>query len=264
MMLRLTEGYIFNMIKKKGENVLKKIWVCDDNEGCLAQIDALLRKTLQQLKEEAEIVLVKSGKELLNMLVCEHEWVDIIFLDIEMPEINGFKVARQLDAVRQTSLLVFMSSYDEFILGSFEYEPFRFIQKSHIETQILPVLRAAFTKLKGSGTTAIVVKTDEYDEVQIYLSEIKYIEKQNRRLAIYYDDNKVAYSWKSIKQMMELTAGYQFVRIHNSCIVNPYQVKAICKGKNMLELYDGRTLAIGRGRLTQIRRQLTEAWGEQV
>ena len=73
----------------------------------------------------------------INNILC-----DIVFLDIDMPEMNGFDIAKILNNIRPDITIIFVSSFDNFVFESFEYHPFRFVRKSNLKEDIDSALNA--------------------------------------------------------------------------------------------------------------------------
>ena len=72
------------------------------------------------------------GQSFLNML-AQHFRFDIVFLDIEMPGIDGISVCRKIREVAPQTIVVFVSNKEELVFQTFEVQPFRFIRKSELK-----------------------------------------------------------------------------------------------------------------------------------
>ena len=71
----------------------------------------------------------------------------IIFLDIEMQEMNGIEVARRLRELEKDFLLVFITGYDNYMLESFEVLPFRYVLKPIDSEKLEPILQQIMIEL---------------------------------------------------------------------------------------------------------------------
>ena len=81
--------------------------------------------------------MYSTGKKLVE--VCEQEEIDVLFLDIDMPEVDGFKIAESVRKKELNCLIVFCSNYSDFVFKSFRYEPFSFLCKENYQEQLSDV-----------------------------------------------------------------------------------------------------------------------------
>ena len=111
-----------------------KIAFCDDNSEFLLLLNEIVTKECQKtshLNEEIELgYAFGSGKELIEYISENH--VDVVLLDIDMPNMNGFEVAKLLCDEYKDIKIVFMSAYDNLVYSTFEFYPFAYLRKSHI------------------------------------------------------------------------------------------------------------------------------------
>ena len=114
------------------------IAVCDDN----FQFAQLLKQYLQKLcthsipsRVDCRIApIFNSGAEVLEYL--QSNTIDILFLDIDMPHTNGFELAKILCDIYPSTIIIFVSSYEEFVYSSFEFCPFSFLRKAHLSKEL--------------------------------------------------------------------------------------------------------------------------------
>ncbi|MDO4297175.1 MAG: LytTR family DNA-binding domain-containing protein [Lachnospiraceae bacterium] len=111
-----------------------QIYVCDDEPQILKVISEKIRSYLP----DDTVTGLSSGRELMERMAEVH--CDILFLDIDMPDLTGMDIAQQLNAREQKLLLVFVTSHDELVYESLQYHPFGFIRKSCFEKEIRKIL----------------------------------------------------------------------------------------------------------------------------
>ena len=113
------------------------IAVCDDDRLFAAKLKEKIRYLCAcRLPERIECHVEEefcSGSDVLVYL--ENHPINILFLDIDMPEMSGFTIAEQLNRKYPDTLLLFVSAHEQFVYSSFEYSPFRFLRKSHLESR---------------------------------------------------------------------------------------------------------------------------------
>lgn len=101
-----------------------KIAVCDDEEEFCQKIKNSLEKTVSN---DDEIKYFNNGIELLNHMRKDN--FDIVYLDIEMPSMNGIETAEQLLQINRGILIIFVSSYSCYISKAFKLDAFQFLIK---------------------------------------------------------------------------------------------------------------------------------------
>lgn len=101
--------------------------ICDDDTNDIA----IMKKNILQYTIESDNNIVVSSYFSASDLLSDYKnhLYQIVLLDIEMPDINGMELARQLRDMDDDLLIVFTTSYPEYMHESFEVQPFQFITK---------------------------------------------------------------------------------------------------------------------------------------
>lgn len=109
-----------------------KIALCDDEESMVnLEKDKLIEMASYQ---SLDIKTYTDSKLFLEEL--KKEDFHIICLDIEMPNVNGMELAREIRAMGKESLLIFITNYENKVFQSLHYTPFRFIRKRYLEKEL--------------------------------------------------------------------------------------------------------------------------------
>jgi len=224
------------------EEILKYLIVEDD------EIDRISVETAAEkfpfLKRIASCSHPLDAVELIR--TCQP---DILFLDIEMPGINGLQLARRLKS--DHLLLVFITSHAEFAVDGYELEAFDYLLKPFsterftrlaLRLRDFSLLRQkAFAFERGQEAETLVVKQG-YEKHRIQLRDILYLEamKDYTRIIVPGKQYLVLATLSSMQE--QLPAG-RFIRIHRSYIVNPDKITGI--GGNKVSL-PGHELPVGK------------------
>ena len=104
-----------------------RIAICDDSKEQLA----LLEDVVEKLGiKNAEIDCFYNGDSLLSHLIKKEDfYYQIYLLDIEMPGMNGLEVAKEIRTMDKRAVIIFITSYSDYVFSSFEVQPFRFVNK---------------------------------------------------------------------------------------------------------------------------------------
>ncbi|MDF2822119.1 MAG: two component transcriptional regulator, LytTR family [Clostridiales bacterium] len=218
-----------------------QICICDDEQVMLKKIHNQVNNTLKNIETTAIVNTFCKGSDLLHYV--ENNNVDIILLDIEMPEMDGFTVAKKMRENRQKPLvLIFITNRDDLVYDSFEYSPFRFIRKSHLE-ELENHLLTAINEIRRSAVE-ITVKV-EAGIVTILINDILYIERQGRMIAI-STEKEVHMVYQTVSDFEKDFGEDRFIRINEGCIVNFSHISFI--KQNNIVLKNGKVLSVSRRR----------------
>lgn len=112
-------------------NLRVNICVLDDNDITIEYVKKMSAIASQELKTESpNIFCFVSPKEFMNWLDHEEINIDVCFLDINLQsQVNGIDIAKLIKDINYHTLIVFMTSYDNYFADMVQVEPFRFLQK---------------------------------------------------------------------------------------------------------------------------------------
>lgn len=237
------------------------IAVCDDEDESLHIIQKELYHAADKLNIEIETYSYNKGKKVLDFIYNEKEDFDILFLDIDMPDISGLEVAKKLRQKNSDIILIFISAHEQYVFESIEYNPFRYIRKNRIEKELIPALKAAYQRLEEMQDSYIIVKTEEA-EVRVKHSDIMYFETTARKIGIHLKNGEVLLVRKTIKELYKELNEEHFIKIHSGCVAN---AKYIGKYSNHdITLDNGEQLIVSRTRIKSVKIALMNYWGNQV
>ena len=102
------------------------IAICDDNTKPISILENYLFE-ISNIKIECDAY--QSGESLVNAYKNNIERYDVVFLDMEMKELNGIETANLIREFDEHIIIVFVTSHSEYMKESFQCQPFRFIEK---------------------------------------------------------------------------------------------------------------------------------------
>lgn len=236
------------------------IVVCDDEQESLDMIQKELYKAAKSLNITIEIYPYTDSKSVVD-LIDNKEDFDILFLDIDLPDISGLEVAKKLRKKNSDAILIFISAHEQYVFDSIEYNPFRYIRKTRMAKELLLAMKAAYSRLEEMKADYIVVKTENL-EVKIKHSDIMYFETTARKVGIHLNNGEVLAVRKTIKELCEELKDEYFIKIHSGCVVN---VKYIGKFSSYdITLDNGEQLIVSRPRVKNVKKTLLNYWGNKT
>lgn len=198
----------------------------DDEPLALKQISAYIDKT----PFLDAVALCNNAFEAIEYLA--HNEVDLMFVDINMPDLNGMDFVKSLTRKPQ---VIFTTAYSEYAIEGFNVDALDYILK--------PLSYSVFLKAAGKAknwfdhtqkqteslhttSDSLFVKS-EHKMIRIILSEIKYIESSNEYIQIHLINNEPVTTFIRLKTIEEQLPKDRFMRIHRSFIVNLDRIKVI-------------------------------------
>ena len=207
---------------------------CDDNGEFLAEIKRLTQKTCMTCipKDEKYIIGKTFGGGLEVLKYIKETPVDILFLDIDMPNLNGFEVAKVICKEYSHIKIIFMSAYDNFVYSTFNYSPFAYLRKSHIAEELPDVIKRIVDKAREENAQLSVISTEGLKIIK--MASIVYAESCRNYSRIHLVDGKEYVCRGSLSSYEEKLAKYDFFRIHSAYLVNLAHVERILSSANVL------------------------------
>lgn len=159
--------------------------------------------------------------------------VDLLFLDIQMPELNGLEFSRMVDS---STRIVFTTAFGQYAIDGYKVNALDYLLKPISYVDFLQAANKAlqwFELLQQpkEEIQSIFVKSD-YKLVQIELNKILYIEGLKDYIKIHEEDSsKPILSLMSMKAMEELLPSSRFMRIHRSYIVQKDKIRIVDRGR---------------------------------
>ncbi|MEY8324536.1 LytTR family DNA-binding domain-containing protein [Lachnospiraceae bacterium 54-11] len=215
---------------------------CDDNKEFCNLMEILLQK--HQAEYDINVVKFYDADELLQF--CSNNEFDIIYLDIELGEQNGLKVAKKLKYFNPKSLIIYISAYENYYVDMVQAEPFRFIKKdasniAKLEKDLTQALSDAIQRVDETTKFTYIFKRNEYT---IELNKIRYFHSITRTIHICGTlGDMPTYFYGKMDELQEKLKekDNSFARISKSYIVNTNYVKSMNKNQVKIE---GKTLSI--------------------
>lgn len=189
--------------------------VVDDEEHAIVQ----LTRSIEQISCLKLLYSVSNPTDALEILNNQH--IDIVFLDVEMPYINGIEFAR---IAGQKTHIILCTAHMQYAVEGFEVNVLDYLLKPVTYARLLKAVEKVVAKAKDEQAVpqkndCFFIKADiKHRFVQINFSDIEYIERTENYSCIYVSGEK-KYTLHSLTKLMEYLPAERFVRVHASFIV---------------------------------------------
>jgi two-component system LytT family response regulator len=254
-----------------------RVLVVDDEKPALTRIVELLEK-----QPDIDIAgVARHGREAIQLIRCHGP--DLLFLDIQMPGMNGFEVLGEI-APEQRPLTIFVTGYDKYAIPAFEAHALDYLLKpfsderfesalqrarNHIRTQTVGELGRRFARLLEDQVATNAGGSNRFERIVIKssgrvmfldASDIDWIEAAGVYVQLHVGSKSYLHR-ATLGQLQERLDPKLFVRIHRSAMVNTDRIVELqprTHGDYVVILKTGTELTLSRGFRSQL-----EGWLRQ-
>ncbi len=228
---------------KSGEKSMIKIAICDDEKTMCEYLEQKVSEILKKWNIVFSIVCYTDA------LKCFQSGLsfDLMFLDIQMPHLNGIALAKKLRKQSSKCELIFVTILKEYVLYAFEVEAADYIYKPIELHRLEKALKRVIKRLENQYKKCIFVQTKNYCKT-IYLEEIYYIEVINRKIYVYTQNGIIEYYGKL--QEVQYQLDERFIKCHRSYIINIDYLSHYENG--MIQMKNGSTVPVSRLRQKEL------------
>lgn len=218
-----------------------KCIIVDDEPLALKQLE----KYIERVPFLCNVKSCSCANEAMEVL--DSKDIDVMFVDINMPDVDGMQLVRSLP---YPPLVVFTTAYSEYAIDGFKVSAIDYLLKpigfedflkAANKVYEIYTLRknATLSQLQPEDTAScdsLFVKSD-YKMLRVPIDSIKYVESMSEYVRIFVEDNpKPIISLLSMKKLEDSLPANSFMRVHRSYLVNLNKVKEVAK---MRIVYDG-------------------------
>ena len=209
-----------------------KIIMADDEHGVLLLIGSIL-------SELEDALVVGTAENAIDAIkLVKEKSPDIAFLDIELPDMKGIELAKNLREIKPDLAIVFITAHQEYSLDAFKLYASDYILKPIDQERVKTTFRRIqqMVTIKKNNPSSLNPQIARIsinlgnERVFVKLSEIFYIEKAGRHTFIYCSNGK--FKTRETLQELEQHLGNGFFRSHKSYIVNTDRIERIVNYPN--------------------------------
>lgn len=166
---------------------------------------------------------------------------DLVFLDIEMSEISGLKIARKLPP---GTCFIFTTAHINYALDGFDLDAVDFLHKPFSFERFEKSVKKALRRMGHDDSPDHIIVRQEYTNTPVRISEIQYIEAMENYVKIFREGNDPVVAHTSLKNIQGMLPQERFVRIHRSYVVSLAHITGFTNGQ--VRLGEKICLPVGR------------------
>lgn len=223
-----------------------RIGICDDQDVFRRAVIDQCKTYFENQPMEYELIAFASGEEVIDY---SGETIHLLFLDVEMGEVDGIAVMEALKSNRSVWRVVFVTGHEEVMMKAFSAKTLGFVPKPVTYNAVEQYINEVLWEQKQFITLEFI---SGQETIYKSLEEIYYLEGEGNYAYLYEKEGRILLGQK-LKYWQQKLEGTPIIRIHKSYFVNLWNV-AKWEG-NTVRLTNGVTLKVGRMFAEEARKQ---------
>lgn len=225
-----------------------RVAIVDDEEICRNQEKELIERYGRECGEKFEVTLFENGIDFITDYLAVF---DIVFLDIEMPLLNGMDTARKLRALDDKVCIVFITHMAKYAIEGYAVNAIDFVVKPVKYFNFIDKLKKALSSVRAHSEKEIVIKCDE-DFFRVPVSQIYYVEKDKNYL-IYNSVRGKFRERGTIENAQKTLSGSGFSMCNSGCLVNLRLIEQVTQNSIII---NGEQLPLSRRRIKDFKAEM--------
>ena len=202
-----------------------RIAICDDDQALLHSYKNRIKALFESKHVDAIIFDYTKGSKLITE--CKEVPFDLLFLDIDMPEMSGFDVAEKINDINADTVIIFVTNEEQLVYRSLRYSPFRFIRKAYFVAELSEAI-ISFLDMYLKRNKTQVFNCINGEIVAINIKDIMYIESNKHKVTVYTQKKDIVTKAK-IGELEENLKDFGFIRVHIGYLINMKYIFSIEK-----------------------------------
>lgn len=232
-----------------------KFAIVEDNQDAADKLCAFLRRYEE---EKGEVFEIKVFHDATNFLDGYRMVYDVVFMDIELPGINGMEAARKMRQMDQKVILVFVTNMASYAVKGYEVNATDYIVKPVHYGDFELKLNRILSSYQEASEAILIMRQGGY--MRLLLRRIRYIEVQGHKM-LYHTEEGVVEGSGTLLETEEKLKDKGFLRCNKCYLVNQRHIIGI-NGYTLM-LMGGEEIQISRPRKKAFMSELAEAMGKE-
>lgn len=193
------------------------IAICDDEQVILKDITIMVDEIMDEYGCVGEIRKFNNGKELLKNIKENQMPFEIYILDISMEDFNGIEVAKRIRDFDKEAVIIFLTSYQEWMPEAFDVQAFNYLLKPIDRKKLEEVFKKIFNYLSDRKVIFYFKQGNKLHSIPY--KNIYYFESDKRKIKIVTDKGEYYY-YDTISNIQKIVGEELFTRTHVSYFIN--------------------------------------------
>lgn len=195
-----------------------RVAICDDEHAICSQIESIILSLQEDIFDKFDIEVFYSGEDLFRFILNEHKF-DVIFLDIELKQMNGVEVGRRIreEMLDEVTQIIYISAKQSYAMDLFQTRPLNFLIKPINKEKIRKSLKLAMQLSSRCNLFFEFHVGKMYYRVPY--KDIIYFESDDKKIRIISTENTYEFYGK-LADINKGVPSKDFLLIHKSYLIN--------------------------------------------
>lgn len=202
------------------------IAICDDNENIRAKLKDILENMLFKY-DECEFQLYDSGEAMIESVEAGEFNAELLLLDIHMGKADGLEVAGWIREHQVDVDIMFVTVSEDHVFDGYQFRAFSYLLKP-LKKQRLQEEIDRYMKERSDQPGCLHVTIGGRKE-QVFLDRVYYFQGDKRKIFIHEIDSEDRSFYAKMDELDEMLKDYEFIRCHQSYLVNKKFVKSVSR-----------------------------------
>lgn len=237
-----------------------KIALVDDESYFLDLLYEKISSLMKDIFSAYSIQKFTSGSDFLS--AHKNEPFNAVFLDIVMPDEDGFKVAEEICEISEQTHIIFVTTESMLVYDSFNFRPFDFIPKASpdiLEKKLKTTIKRL--SLRFSKEKTININLPHNKIMPVRTSDIMFLSSSGNNIIYHFKDKSTAQVRRKLLDAEEELDKAIFLRVHKSFIVNMSFIENINHHSLTIDLKDGTVIPISKTYKKETEKQYSQYLG---
>ena len=217
-----------------------KVAVCDDNREFCEKERTTIKDVFKQYfqGEDCQVDIYNDGQTIINY---SDNAYDMVFLDLELGDENGFDIAEQIVLMNNDAIIIFVTSHENLVYEAFRFRPLGYIVKDRFDREFTRMMVKIVDKL---------IKMRQVIELggeKFYVDRVVSIATQKRKICVKSLKGEILLADSYTRHVAELEK-YGFVQSSKGVLINMKYIKSIDEDNDVFVMYNNERVPISRRR----------------
>lgn len=193
-----------------------RIAICEDEDIFMEKIKSDICLYSSKFRSKTEIETFSSGDKLINSI--EKEKFNIYFLDIEIGDTDGVKIAETIRKSDNNAVLIFVTNKNERVYEVFSLDTFGFVRKDNFDKDFPPIMKRLEGEIENYISKLIIKGRDK--DYLLTINEIVYLERVGGIINIVTEDGEIVTKYRYFTELPFSVEAKDFGEIYRGIYIN--------------------------------------------
>ena len=232
--------------------------ICDDDKHDREKLNTLIDKYVLDNNIQMSVSEYESGEALLES-IKNGKCADIIFLDINMDNMDGLTLAKKIRVMMEDVPIILVTAFINYALDGYKVRASRFLVKDDLDKTFDECMDDILCEMQRKSKNIILSCVE--GDIRFKVTEILMIETARHKNLI-HTEGEMYQIYEKLDILEEMLKGYGFLRIHQSYLVNMSHVRSI--NSYELTLDNGIKIPVPKARYKEVKREYTLYVGKEL